>query len=59
MVRFGAQWMKEKRDAQRERYREEGREEGRIEVLNRLPEDQRRQLEAELKSGKGNDEKSQ
>ncbi len=65
MVKFGAAWMKEKRDAQRERYREEGREQVRTEeaqrvldrlsqVLEFLPEEDRERIIREIKNGHGN-----
>ena len=65
MVKFGAAWMKEKRDAQRERYREEGREEGRTkaeqrvldrlsQVLEFLPEEDRERIIREMKNGHTN-----
>jgi predicted transposase YdaD len=69
MVKFGAAWMKEKRDAQRERYREEGRTEGREEgrteeaqrildrlsqVLEFLPEEDRERIIREMKNGHTN-----
>ena len=62
MVRFGAQWMKEKSDlvrerryAQRERFRQEGREEGREDILNRLPESERIRILTELETDKRDD----
>ena len=65
MVKFGAAWMKEKRDAQRERYREEGREQVRTEKMQRaldrlsrvlefLPEEDRERIMREMKDGLGN-----
>lgn len=58
MVRFGAQWMKEKSDlvrerryAQRERFRQEGRED----ILNRLPESERIRILTELETDKRDD----